>query len=64
MPGQVPCVGLILPCRNFMLLPSCYVEWTSASLVGWLPCILDNSTAKAYLCYQGGTVSPFLSRLA
>ena len=25
---------------------------------------LDNSTAKAYLCDQGGTVSPFLSRLA
>ena len=25
---------------------------------------LDNSTAKAYLCTQGGTVSPFLSRLA
>ena len=25
---------------------------------------LDNSTAKAYLCIQGGTVSPFLSRLA
>ena len=25
---------------------------------------LDNSTAKAYLCNQGGTVSPFLSRLA
>ena len=25
---------------------------------------LDNSTAKAYLCKQGGTVSPFLSRLA
>ena len=24
---------------------------------------LDNSTAKAYLCNQGGTVSPFLSRL-
>ena len=24
----------------------------------------DNSTAKAYLCNQGGTVSPFLSRLA
>ena len=23
---------------------------------------LDNSTAKAYLCNQGGTVSPFLSR--
>ena len=26
--------------------------------------LLDNSTAKAYLCNQGGTVSPFLSRLA
>ena len=25
---------------------------------------LDNSTAKAYLCNQGGRVSPFLSRLA
>ena len=24
---------------------------------------LDNSTAKAYLCNQGDTVSPFLSRL-
>ena len=25
---------------------------------------LDNSTTKAYLCNQDGTVSPFLSRLA
>ena len=25
---------------------------------------MDNSTAKAYLCNQGSTVSPFLSRLA
>ena len=25
---------------------------------------LDNNTAKAYLCNQDGTVSPFLSRLA
>ena len=25
---------------------------------------LDNSTPKAYLCNQGGTVSPFVSRLA
>ena len=25
---------------------------------------LDNSTAKVYLCNQGGTVSPFLFRLA
>ena len=36
--GQVPCVGLILPCRNFMLLPSCYIGWPSASLVRWLLC--------------------------
>ena len=25
---------------------------------------LENNTAKAYLCNEGGTVSPFLSRLA
>ena len=25
--------------------------------------LVDNSTAKAYLCNQGGTTSPFLSRL-
>ena len=25
---------------------------------------LDNSAAKVHLCKQGGTVSPFLSRLA
>ena len=24
---------------------------------------LDNSTTKAYLCNQGGTVSPFISKL-
>ena len=39
VPGQVPCVGLILPCRNFRLLASCYVGWPSTSLVRWLPCI-------------------------
>ena len=33
------CVGLILPCRNFMLLPSCCLGWPSTSLVRWLPCI-------------------------
>ena len=36
---QVPCLELILPCRNFRLLQSCYVEWPSTSLVRWLPCI-------------------------
>ena len=39
VPGLVPCVGLILPCRNFMLLPSCYIEWPTAFLIRWLPCI-------------------------
>ena len=39
VPGQVPCLWLILPCRNFRLLLSCYVGWPSASLVRWLPCI-------------------------
>ena len=37
--GQVPCLELILPCRNFRLLQSCYIEWPSASLVRWLPYI-------------------------
>ena len=26
--------------------------------------LLDNSTAKAYLCNEGGTASTFLSRIA
>ena len=39
MPGQVPCLGLILPCRNFRLLPSCSIGWPSTSLVKLLPCI-------------------------
>ena len=30
-------LGLILPCRDFRLLPSCYVGWPSPSLVRWLP---------------------------
>ena len=63
-PGQVLYVKLILSCRSFRPLPLCYVEWLSAYLVRWLPCIWINSTAKAYLCNQGSTVSPFLSRLA
>ena len=39
VPGQVPCLGLILPCRNFRLLPSCSIGWPSTSLVRLLPCI-------------------------
>ena len=35
--------------------------WLSGKMVSLQ---LDNSAVKAYLCNQGGTVSPFLSRLA
>ena len=38
-PGQVLCAGLILPCRSFMPLPWCCIEWPSAYLARWLPCI-------------------------
>ena len=63
LPGLVPCVGLILPCRNFRLLQSCSIGWPS--ITGKVVALhLDNSTAKVYLCNQGGTVSPFFSRLA
>ena len=63
-PGLVLCVGLILPCRSFRQLPPCCVEWLSFSSSKVVPLHLDNSTAIAYLCNQGGTVSPFISRLA
>ena len=59
-PGLVLCVGLILSCWSFRQLPWWCVEWLSTYLVRWLPYIyLDNSTANAYLCNQGGTLSPF-----
>ena len=35
-PGQVLCVGLILPCRSFRLLPCCCIEWPFIYLVRWL----------------------------
>ena len=37
-PGQVLCGGIILPCRSFMLLPGCCIEWPSTYLVNQLPC--------------------------
>ena len=49
VPGQVPCLGLILPCRNFRLLPSCSVGWPSTSLVRLLPCIWITVLLK-YTC--------------
>ena len=58
-PGQVLCVGLILSYRSFRLHKMAF------HLTGKVVALhLDNSTAKAYLCNQGGTVYPFLSRLA
>ena len=54
--GQVLCLGLILPCRNFRLLPSCPVGWPTHLSGKVVALHLDNSTAKAYLCNQGGTV--------
>ena len=63
VPCQVPCPGLILPCRNFMLLLSCYIEWPSASLVRWLTCIWI--TVLLRLIYVIKVVQcPFLSMLA
>ena len=63
-PCQVLCIWLILPCRSFRPLPWYYVGWPSAYLVSWLPCIWITAVLRPYLCNQGGTVSPFLSRLA
>ena len=41
------------------------LHWMAFHLSGKMVALhLDNSTAKAYLCNQCGTVSPFLSRLA
>ena len=63
VPGLVLCVGLILPCRNFRLV-AVMLHRMAFCLSGKVVALhLDNSTAKAYLCNQGGTVSPFLSRL-
>ena len=37
-PSQVLCVGFILPCKSFRLLPWCCVEWFSAYVVRCLLC--------------------------
>ena len=64
VPGQVLCIGLILPWQELkavaMMLPR-----MASHLSGKVVALhLNNSTAKAYLCNQGGKVSPFPSRLA
>ena len=53
-----------MPCRNFKAV-AVMLRRMAFHLCGKVVALhLDNSTAKAYLCNQGGTVSPFLSRLA
>ena len=64
VPDLVLCVGLILPCRSFRPV-AMMLHRMAFCLSGKVVALhLDNSTAKAYLCNQGGTVSLFLSRLA
>ena len=62
-PGQVPCVGLILPCRSLKAI-TMMLHRMAFYLSGKVVALhLDDNTAKAYLHNQGGTMSPFLSRL-
>ena len=63
VPGQVLSVGLIpLQELQAVVMMLCRIVFCLSGKVVALH--LDNSTAKAYLCNQGGTVSAFLSRLA
>ena len=62
VPGLVPCVGLILPCRSFRLLPSCYIGWPSASLVRWLPCIWITVLLRHTCVIKVVQCLPFLSK--
>ena len=61
VPGQVVCVGLIVFQEHQAITMILHRIVSTYKVVALH---LDNSTAKAYLCNQGGTVSPFLSRLA
>ena len=62
-PSEVLCIRLIMLCKNS---GSCHDAvwndfWLSSKVVALH---LGNCIAKAYLCNQDGTVSPFHSRLA
>ena len=63
-PGQVLCVGLILPCRSFRLLSWSFVEWLSAYLVRWLPCIWITTLQKPICAIKVVQCLLFFSRLA
>ena len=58
-PGQVLCVRLIMPCKNFRQLPWCCVEWLLSYLARWLPCIWITALQK--LIYVIKVVQYFLS---
>ena len=63
-PGQVLFAGFILPVKELQAVAMMLCRMAfhlSGKVVAFH---LDNSMAKDYLCNQGGTVSPFLSRLA
>ena len=64
VPGQVPCVRAHIALQELQAVAIilCRMAFYLSGKVVAL--YLDNSTAKAYLCNQGGTVSPFLYRLA
>ena len=63
-PGLVLCIGLILPCWELQAVAMMLCKMAFHISGKMVALHLDNSTAKAYLCNQGGTVSLFLSRLA
>ena len=63
-PGLILCVGLILPCGNFRPLPLCCVEWLSAYLVRWFPCIWITTLLRLFCVIKVVQCLPFLSRLA
>ena len=62
--GPVPCLELILPCRSFRLLQSCYVGWPSTYLVRWLPCIWITVLLRLTCVIKVVQCLLFLSRLA
>ena len=41
-----PCIGLILPYRNFRKLAWCCIEWLFSYLARWLPCIWIRALQK------------------
>ena len=64
VPRLVPGVGAHIALQELQAVVIMLCRMAFCLSGKMVPLHLDNSTAKAYLCNQGGTVSPFLSRLA